>query len=79
MTIEKKPGRPILSLIHPCLVRNSLIEVKKASEITIEALDLVAEMAKPLPLVSTLSKSKNKVNKPKNDSSLAGSSAITIK
>lgn len=49
MTIKKKPGRPILSLVHPRLVINLPIETSKETEVTVAVFVQVIEMVK-LPL-----------------------------
>lgn len=65
MTIEKKLYWPILSLIHPYPVISSLIKVRKITKVVVKVFNQVVGMMEPPPLMSTLSKLKNRTNNPK--------------
>lgn len=79
MIIEKKPGRPIFSLVYLCLIFCLLIETRKKTKITVTTFIQVQKIVKTPLLAWYLLKSKNKINKPKSSKALARSNAITVK
>lgn len=66
MTIERKIGWPILSLVSLRPIVSPPIEVRRETEVTVEGLNQVWGMAEPRPLVSTVPKSKNRINNARN-------------
>lgn len=80
ITIEKKPKRPILSLlVSQYLALNPSKETKREIEVIIKAYDQDVKMTKPQLLTSILLTSKNRTSNLKNNKTIAKSSAITIR
>lgn len=79
MIIGKKPGWPIISLIHLRPIVSPLIKTRREIKVTVTVFIQIARMVEPLPLALILLKSKNKTTNSKNDKTLPRSNAITVK
>lgn len=79
MIIRKILDWLIFSLVYLCLVINLSIIVRKKTEITTKVFDQVEEMTKPLTLMLTLPKSKNKMHNLISNRTLAETNTIIVK